>query len=263
LPIEQLSRSRKTLVRSLHRRKGRVEEGAYLAEGERLLGELAKSPRGLRFVFATEDYAGRLARMFPGVECCVVDGDGGDLFATENAQGVGAVVDIPLPTSLADLAAAGAPVIYLDGIADPGNAGTILRTAEWFGVAGVAFGTGSVDPYNPKVVRASMGAIFHAPIAADVSPADIAACAAGLGVPVIALEAGGTELLGEIVLPRRAIYVVGSEAHGISAEIRANARPVAIGGLGSVESLNAAIAAAILLYEIFRPTPSSPRTVSQ
>jgi RNA methyltransferase, TrmH family len=254
LPIEPLSRARKTLVRSLHRKKGRFESGAFLAEGERLVSELAKSPGGLRFLFGTSDRIGWIEERFGGAQCFAIDNDDADLFATEQAQGIGAVVDIPAGRSFEELARGSGPVIYLDGVSDPGNAGTILRTAEWFGADGVAFGSGSVDPFNPKAVRASMGAIFHMPVADGVGPADLMSS----GLPVVALDAGGDELLGSSPLPRHAIYVVGSEAHGITPAIRDGARLVGIGGEGRVESLNAAIAAAILLYEIFRPATYPP-----
>jgi TrmH family RNA methyltransferase len=253
LQLVPLSRAKKTLIRSLHRRKGRQEEGLYLAEGERLLTELAKNPAGARFLFATSDRAEWLASLIPDADCFLIDDADAALFATEQAQGVGAVVEMPALTTLSQLATSRRALLYLDGIADPGNAGTILRTAEWFGVDGIIFGGGSVDPFNPKAVRATMGAIFHVAMACDAEPEDVMA----LGLPVIALDAGGREQLGAAMLPERAIYVVGSEAHGISPGIRAGARLVSIGGSGKVESLNAAIAAAILLYEISRSSTAA------
>lgn len=257
--LSPLSLSRKSLIRSLHRKKGRVEEGAFLAEGERLLSELAKNPHGVRFLFGVRERAELLADQFPGIPCFTIDGDGAGLFATEQSQGVGAVVDIPPTATLDALAAGGAPIIYLDRIADPGNAGTIVRTAEWFGIDRVIFGEGTVDPYNPKGVRATMGALFHMQIVADVTPAALVA----LGLPIIALDAGGRENLDEATLPRHAIYVVGSEAHGLSPEIRSAARLLAIAGRGTVESLNAAIAAGILLYQLSRFGVITPPTASQ
>jgi TrmH family RNA methyltransferase len=155
---------------------------------------------------------------------------------------------MPEPAVASAIAAAGAPLLFLDRLADPGNAGTILRTAEWFGAAGVLFGEGSVDPYNPKVVRATMGAIFRLPIALGVSIAELRS----LDLPLYALDAGGEEPLGRHPLPMHALYAVGSEAHGVDDELLPHARILRIGGGGAAESLNAAIAASILLYEIFR-----------
>jgi TrmH family RNA methyltransferase len=150
--------------------------------------------------------------------------------------------------SLEVLVEAGGPILFLDRIADPGNAGTIIRTAEWFGLAGVALSTGSVDLYNPKLVRATMGAIFRLPIVESVDPADLRLP----GLPIVALDADADEYLGTVELPRHAVYVVGSEAHGLDVRIRSTSRMLAIGGRGDGESLNAAVAAAVLCYELSR-----------
>jgi len=243
----KLPHARASLIRSLHRRKGRREEGAYLAEGERLLDELSADPSGVRFLFGAAERMEWIRERFPGHMVFVIDARGAALFATENAQGVGAVVAIPEPVPLERIIAGDDPVLYLDRLADPGNAGTILRTAEWFGAGGVLFGEGSVDPYNPKVVRASMGAIFRHPFAAGVTPENLAAA----GRPVVALDGAGNEVLGRMPLPRRGVYVIGNEAHGVSPAIAREARLVAIAGSGAGESLNASIAAAILMYELF------------
>lgn len=245
--ILRLSIARRSILRSLHRRKGRNEEGAYLAEGERLVAELAASGVRPRFLAARPDRVERLAALFPGSEVCEIEGGGADLFATEHAQGVAAVVDLPPPTPAGE-ALACLPTLYLDRLADPGNVGTILRTADWFGVRHVLLSPETADPYNPKSVRATMGAIFRMRCSMDVSAAELA----GLGAPVIALDAAGAELLGRTELPREAVYVVGSEAHGVAPEILAFARSVAIAGSGSGESLNAAVAAGILLHELHR-----------
>ncbi len=244
---QKLSIARTSLVRLLHRKKGRAAERAYLAEGERLLDELAADPSGVRFLFGTADRMAWIRSRFPGVASFVVDDNkAGALFATEHAQGLGAVVQMPEPGSFGRMAAAGRPLLYLDGLADPGNVGTILRSAEWFGIGGVLFGEGTADPYNPKVVRATMGAIFRLPIAGDITPRDLMES----GLPLLALDGGGDELLGTAELPPAGIYIVGNEAHGVSPQLLAHARSIAIAGSGRGESLNAAIAAAVLMYEV-------------
>ncbi|MBS1913640.1 MAG: RNA methyltransferase [Bacteroidetes bacterium] len=258
--IAPLSRSRATLIRSLHRRKGREAGRAYLAEGERLLDELAAEPGALRFLFCHADRLEWLSSRFPGAECCVIDSGDSALFGTENAQGVGAVVTMPEPIAPSTIAAAGGPLLYLDRIADPGNLGTIMRTAEWFGLHGILLGAGCADPFNPKVVRATMGAIFRLPIADRVR----AEAVLDLGWPLVALDAGGSDILGVAALQRRAVYIVGSEAHGVDAVLAERGRRLGIAGGERGESLNAAVAAAILLYELRRGgtigQPSAPRT---
>lgn len=245
--IAKLSASRSALVRSLHRRKGRQEHGAYLVEGERMLEELSAAPAGLRFLLAREEHLDWLTERFPGADIGVVGKE--SIFATENTQGLGAVVSMPNAPTIADAGARGWPVLYLDRLADPGNVGTILRTADWFGISTVLLSPGSADPFNPKAVRATMGAIFRLSLIVDAEVEDVAA----LGVPIIALDASeGGMILGECELPDRAIYAVGSEAHGLDPALRAHARLLAIGGSGRGESLNAATAAGVLVYELHR-----------
>ena len=244
---QPLSNARATLVRSLHRRKGRREHGAFLVEGERALEEIAASDAGVRFGYAYDEQYERLAGLIGEERAFTVDRRRADLFATENSQGIAAVVETPRPTPLASMARQSGPIIVLDGVADPGNVGTIIRSAEWFAVAGVVLLPGTADPYNPKSVRASMGSLVRVAVA-EATPSELAA----LGRPVYALDAGGDLVLGRDALPRSAIYAIGSEAHGISDEVAALARTVAIPGRGGVESLNAAIAGSILLYELSR-----------
>jgi TrmH family RNA methyltransferase len=246
--IAPLSQARATLIRSLHRKKERAAEGAFLAEGERLLSELPAGGGNVRWFFAEPDKIAWIEERFPDAAIYEIDRTQRSLFATEHAQGVGAVVDIATVPTIEELAATMQPLLLLDSLADPGNVGTIIRTAEWFGLGGVLLGTGTVGLYNPKTVRATMGAIFRMPVLEEVHPQMVLQ----LGLPLIALDASAGEFLGEIPLPRRGIYIVGSEAHGVSPELLGESRPIAIRGVGGVESLNAAIATAILCYELSR-----------
>jgi RNA methyltransferase, TrmH family len=246
--IAPLSQARATLIRSLHRKKGRIAEGAFLAEGERLLSELPANGGSVRWFFAEPDNITWIEARFPDAAIYEIERSERSLFATEHAQGVGAVVEISATPTIEELAARMPPLLLLDSLADPGNVGTIIRTAEWFGMGGVLLGPGTVDLYNPKTVRATMGAVFRLPVLEEVDPQMVLQ----LGLPLIALDASADEYLGETTLPRRGIYIIGSEAHGVSPELLGESRPVAIRGGGQVESLNAAIAAAILCYELSR-----------
>lgn len=247
MSVEPISKSRATLVRALHRRKGRREQGAFLAEGERTLEELSRSAAGIRFGFARHDRIERLGEIFPGLSLFVVDDKYDALFATESSQGIAVVVDIPAPTPIEQLAFSADPLLVLDGVADPGNVGTIIRSAEWFGLGGVVLLPGCADPFNPKSVRASMGSLVGLPLvwaeAGDLRR---------LERTLFVLDADGPMALGRDALPRDGAYVVGSEAHGVCAEVAALGTGLAIRGRGHVESLNAAIAASILCYELVR-----------
>ncbi|MGH8019463.1 MAG: TrmH family RNA methyltransferase [Opitutaceae bacterium] len=137
-------------------------------------------------------------------------------------------------------------VIALDGVSDPGNAGTIVRTADWFGAAGIVFGSGSVEPINPKTVRATMGSLFRLPIA----------IAEGLSPTLKRLRLAGFSAVGATLdgedlrafpWPERCVLVIGNEANGIRSSLAASLdRRVRIPSYGRAESLNAAVAAALL-----------------
>ena len=133
-------------------------------------------------------------------------------------------------------------VVALDGVQDPGNVGTIVRLAAAFD-AGVALLPGCADPFSPKAIRASAGAILNVPIAAVTAQQLI-----DTGRPLLYADAAGAPE----APPRDAILVLGSEGQGVSAAIREGGRAVGIRTTGRVESLNVAAAAAILLWQAFR-----------
>lgn len=243
--IEPLSRSRATAIRALHRRKGREQLGCFLVEGERAIREVYEAGAAIRFGFAERDSAEYLASILRGRSIGVVPPDERGLFATESPQGIGAVVEIPEWPPLAQLIEAGRPLLALDGVADPGNVGTIIRTADWFGISTVILLPGTADAFSPKASRASMGSNIHLPCIRAEHTEILT-----LELPLYSLDMHGTNTLGTHTLPARAIYVIGSEAHGVSDELRSASQLVRISGRGRVESLNAAVAAAVLCYEI-------------
>ncbi|MFO1401616.1 MAG: TrmH family RNA methyltransferase [Steroidobacteraceae bacterium] len=170
---------------------------------------------------------------------------------TRSPQGIVAVVpllDAPAPGP-------GERAIYLHEIQDPGNLGTILRTLAWFGGFRCLLGPGSVDLHNGKVVRASMGAIFHVPhesgVPIDALPARFPriACPDLAGRPISAPE-----------FRRFDCYVYGNEARGLPREVLAalRAQPFTIAGTGAVESLNVAASVNICQYELHRPLQAAP-----
>jgi len=137
--------------------------------------------------------------------------------------------------------------VVLDGLQDPGNAGAILRAAEAFGASGVAFLKGSVNPYNPKCLRASAGSVFRVPLVAALDPRLLLAAAEQRTLDLFALMPQGGREAGEANFTRKCAIIVGSEGHGVSDRLRARALGIRIPTTG-VESLNAALAAGITLY---------------
>jgi TrmH family RNA methyltransferase len=185
-----------------------------------------------------------------------------ELAQTVTPQGLLAVcgfVDVPL-----DQALAGRPslVAVLANVRDPGNAGTVLRTADAAGAGAVIFADASVDPYNSKCVRASAGSLFHLPVVTGVRLADVVTGLHAAGLRVIAADGGASRSLDDAdvakSLAQSAAWLFGNEAWGLPPELVALAdEAVAVPIYGKAESLNLATAAAVCLYASARA-----RTVS-
>lgn len=165
------------------------------------------------------------------------------LAETKTSQGVIGLFERPRFSAAELLARRDALIVALDGVQDPGNVGTIVRLAAAFDAAGVALLPGCADPFGPKAIRASAGAILHVPVA-PVTAEELRAS----GLPLYAADGSG-----QIVDPpaRGAVLIFGSEGSGVSPELRAAATPIAIATSGRVESLNVAASAAILLAKSF------------
>ena len=243
------------LARSLQsRRRTRREEAAFVIEGIRLCQEAAKAEVSPRFVLTTPSTAEdpRVRTLLStwtdaGVPCYeVTDSVMEACSDTETPQGVLAVVPRPESPYLEHPSL----TLVLDRLRDPGNLGTILRTALAAGVDQVLLAPGTVDATNPKVVRAGAGAHFRLPVAARGWNA-IAQAVAGSRVYLAA--AGGEEIHTEVDWRGPVALVVGGEAFGAGEEARVLADgTVSIPMASQVESLNAAVATAVILFEIRR-----------
>lgn len=144
----------------------------------------------------------------------------------------------------------GKPIIFLDRIKDPGNLGTIIRTADWFGIQNIILSEESVDPYNEKVVRSSMGSMFRTKIFESGHGVNTLEALKKQGYTVVALTMSGKPLHTLRSGPKT-VYVFGSESHGVSQEIlNACQQQVTIEGKDSAESLNIAVSVGILLAQI-------------
>ncbi|MBP6391176.1 MAG: RNA methyltransferase [Flavobacteriales bacterium] len=236
-------------ARALHQRKHREEEGAYLVQGRKLVRELLGAGQKIRCILATEEVASALGlprgstRITPAHQLEKVG-------TLEHGNEVVAIVGVP--EQGADVALGSEElVLALDGVADPGNLGTVLRIADWFGISRVWCAEGSVDAYNPKCVQASMGSIFRVEV--RILPlAERLATAMEQGASVYLADLEGDDVF-ECDLRRPAVLVLGSESHGLSPQVRAlPAQRVRIRGSGRAESLNVAMAAAALCMEFER-----------
>jgi TrmH family RNA methyltransferase len=243
------------LVRALQSRsRNRRKQGAFVVEGVRLAEEALGSGWQTRFVFHTGDLDERgeaVVQAFAqrGVQVEMVSDDVmGAVSDTITPQGILAVLDIrsiPLPKYL-DF------VFIPDGVRDPGNLGTMLRTAAAAGIDAFLLPSGVVDPFSPKVVRAAMGAHFQLPIHI-LSWSEIGSILERYSLQVYVASAGEGQVYTQVDFRHPLALVVGGEAAGagIAALQLADAR-VHIPMPGKVESLNTAAAAAILLFEVLR-----------
>ena len=254
-----LSRREERLLRSLSQRKHREAEGLFLAEGVRSVEDLAASPLPVR-VAAVSSSLGDSERGLELLQVLERQGvplrEAGErelreLAGTEQPQGIVAAAEIPRH-GLDALAVDADPavVLVLDAVQDPGNFGTLVRTAEALGAAGVVTLPGTVDPWNPKSVRAAMGSGFRLPMV----PAEWSELAPWLeqrGLVPVAAVVGADPL--PAPPPARAALVLGNEGAGVGEQTLARAAVRAgIPIRGRAESLNEAAAGAILLYELLR-----------
>ena len=240
-------------IKKLHQKKYREEFGCFLVEGEHLVLELQQAAQRhpallASQLFVTQAYEGWSSSFRKTV---ISDRQMAQIGDTKTPQGIVAVAPV-LP--VADVAA-NTRAIYLHEVQDPGNLGTILRTLGWFGGFRCLLSPGSVDPWNPKVVRSSMGAIFHVPIELEVPLASLAQ-----RFPRIACLDMQGQAIRDPGFHSFDCYVFGNEARGVPrAELtEIKAQPFTITGCGAIESLNLAAAVNMCVYELSHPTPESP-----
>jgi TrmH family RNA methyltransferase len=247
------------LRRLLSRRSARESERAFVVEGAKLLREAIDAGAPVESVYlasgATDpvtDLAfaagARVYTLEPGVIERISD--------TVSPQPVLAVVP-NMDAQLGELSDANFLVVAID-VRDPGNAGTLLRSAEAAGAGGVVFCEGSVDVFNPKTVRASAGSLFHVPVVAGGNPVDVLQEIASWGVQRLGTVAAGGESYTDVDLTRRVAFVLGNEAHGLPSAVSAEVdQVVTIPMAGRSESLNVGMAAAVLCFETARQRRSS------
>lgn len=235
-------------VKKLHQKKYRTEFGYFLVEGEHLILELEKAAQQHAELqncelFVTEGYQNFASRFKKNL---VSEKTMAQLSDTKTPQGIIAVAPL-FSSSIAS--SHNERAIYLHEVQDPGNLGTILRSLAWFGNFRCLLSPGSVDPYNPKVVRSSMGAIFHVPMELDVPLKSITKRFASIAT----LDINGKPL-SDNGFKNFDCYVFGNEARGVPrTDLQTmNAQPFTIKGCGAIESLNLASAVNMCIYELMR-----------
>ena len=234
-------------LRSLRTKKGRKETGLHLIEGERLVFDAIASGAELETVLVAEGNADIEKRLEEaGVSYTLVSEEVlASVCDTDSPQGVCASVKTP-DTTPPERYPEGL-IVALDRLQDPGNLGTILRTADAFGAAGLLLSEGCVDPFSPKSLRAAMGSTYHIPVWQGELVTELDKLSAQ-GFALVCGHLKGREALPE--LPRNRVIIIGSEANGASDEAAERAYLYRLPMKGRAESLNAAVAAAILIYKL-------------
>ena len=241
----------------LKQKKYRTQNGLYLAEGLRTAEEaVAYKAVETLFYVATDDE--RTMRLLEDAAAqniklvCVSENVMKKIADTETPQGIIAVCKMRQP-KLENLLASGKMLLVLDRVGDPGNIGTMLRTADAAGIGGLVFLKGCADIYAPKTVRSSMGSLFHIPVLSGVSEQEFVSAAKKAGYDLLVTCLDGADNLYKADLSGRIAFVMGNEAGGVSESLLEKAdKRVYIPMAGRAESLNVAMAAGIVMFEALR-----------
>lgn len=231
--------------RSLKDRKGRKETGCFLVEGRKMTEEALASRFPVEAVLLEEDRANEYqlpadvpVYLMPGhVLAAICD--------TKTPQGIAAVVRVQ---NMDDL---GQRIVALDGVQDPGNVGTILRTADAAGFTGVLLSDQCADIFSPKVLRATMGSIFRMPIRVTANLAGELIALRDAGCGILSSQLDGTPFFQRENVGQQYCLIIGNEGNGVSPAVQATAtHRLRLPMRGGAESLNAAIAAGIMMYDL-------------
>ena len=245
--ITSLKNPKVTTWKSLKDRKGRRETGCFLVEGRKMVEEAIASAFPVEAVLVDVDRQGEFtlpagipAYSMPGhVLAAVCD--------TKTPQGIAAVV------RMAEVELRGPRLVAMDGVQDPGNVGTIIRTADAAGFDGVILSAQCADVFSPKVLRATMGSIFRMGIRVTDDLPGLLSQMVQEGASVLSSQLDGEPFYQRSPLNERFVLVIGSEGNGVTDEVKAIAtHKVKLPMRGGAESLNAAVAAGIMMYELTR-----------
>ena len=239
-------------IRGLKRRSERWTAEKALVEGEKCIRELCESDWNVERIYFTENWSDRQfwTSLENGqhVEAMQVSAKDMDMMSSlKTPPGVLAVAH--MPSSIHKAPPSDHMVLYLDHLADPGNVGTLVRVADWFGLSGVVASPSSADPFGPKAIQSAMGSTFPVPI----TVCDLASLPELMRSQVVGLDAGGVDLFANKESVRPTLLVVGSESHGLTSVVQEACHHVAsIPGSGRAESLNASVAGAVAVSALIQ-----------
>ncbi|WP_226388995.1 TrmH family RNA methyltransferase [Penaeicola halotolerans] len=238
-----LSKNTVKFIKSLHLKKYRRQEKAFLVEGAKSLQELLKSQYDIRFMVLTQSQADLLANELKSrrVEVIIATANQLEQISTFKSNDAGLAV-VTLPEERSPKPASKGLTLCLDDVRDPGNLGTIIRIADWYGVREIVCSEETAEFYNPKVISATMGSFCRV----GVSYTSLTEYLSEIKLPVYGAFLAGDNIY-KSELPSDAVIVMGNESNGISDEVAALiSHRLTIPSFGAAESLNVAIATAVI-----------------
>ena len=247
--LSMISKSQISFIKSLHQKKIRKEQGLFIVEGLKSFAEFIHSDYIIDSIFHTEDVMPKLGNLLQNVKVYEISkSDLSKISSLTSPQQLLALIKIPQPKELTTKLLKGSFTLALDGIQDPGNLGTIIRTADWFGIKHIICSEDTVDLYNSKVVQATMGSLSRV----QLSYTNLETFLKNTSLPVYGAVLNGNSVY-EINFRNEGILVLGNEGSGIRPEIINIIKyPVMIPRFGKAESLNVAISASIFCSELRR-----------
>ncbi|TCD21779.1 RNA methyltransferase [Pedobacter psychrodurus] len=244
-----LSKSQISFIKSLHQKKYRKEHGLFIVEGIKSIKEFFQSSYQIHTIFYNSEQYNLLPKLPANINLFEVKNAELDKISTlQTPQGFLALVHIPKNKELALKALKNQFTLVLDGVQDPGNMGTIIRTADWFGFKNIICSADCVEVFNPKTVQATMGSLARI----NIYEADLPALLEQNTIPVFGALLDGVSIY-KTQWGAEGLVILGNEGKGISAEvIKKINKPVTIPRIGEAESLNVAVSAAIFCAELVR-----------
>lgn len=241
-----ISKANIQFVKGLQSKKIRQKYDQFTVEGEKSITELLKSDFNVIHIYALPEWITANKREIGSVRCTEVsDSELKQISVHQAPQKALAIVDIPKYSSKIESTSI---VLGLDEIQDPGNLGTIIRIADWYGIKNIICSKGSTDVYAPKSINSTMGSFLRV----QVHYGDIIQFAKENSLPIITAALDGQNIHSS-KLPSKGLLVIGNEGHGVSKDIlNASSMLLTIPRFGEAESLNAAVSTAIILDNLFR-----------
>ncbi|TKC10848.1 RNA methyltransferase [Pedobacter polaris] len=244
-----LSKSQISFIKSLHQKKYRKENGIFIIEGIKSITEFINSSYQIHSIYYTSQYLPLLPQNTANIKLFEVNNAELEKISTlQTPQGILALIHTPLQQKLYPKNLQNSFSLVLDNVQDPGNFGTIIRTADWFGIRYIICSENTVEAYNPKTVQSTMGSLCRV----NIVYTNLASFLSETTLPVFGALLNGNDIY-KTDWGKEGLILLGNEGHGIGEElIEKITEPVTIPNFGKAESLNVAVSAAIFCSELRR-----------